>query len=188
MGRWIYLKSSFSFLFGSIWAAVATPLLAIAVYAACSGWGDPAPRGNGPPLALLAAFVGLGLVFAGVGWILVIRAFLAAGRKARLMAEGIPALGEVTDIQEDRTETIDGRHPRFLAYRFVDGRGRERTGRSPNIPFSIEGRWRPGSPLLVVQDPDDPEHHEADIFDLRLDDLERLLPPVGAGGGEAAGA
>jgi hypothetical protein len=120
------------------------------------------------PWILPLVFGGFGLIFAPVGWYLAVRGFRNTLRSLELLRSGSVAKGEVTDIQVDLNVRINRRHPCYLRYRFKapeDGAVHE--GRSPNLPFKLQGRWKIGDDIAVVYDPMDPSRNEADVFGLR---------------------
>src|SRR5262249_2054398 len=112
-------------------------------------------------------YVGGGLVGVGGWW--------WATRKARLVVEGKPVLGEVTD----RVCPFWGQAlspPRScLHFQFVNSRGSIQTGKTHWLPEDIACCWNPGNSILVLCDPADPSRSEADVFQVRDADKERLL-------------
>jgi hypothetical protein len=120
--------------------------------------------GEPPPLWLFAS---IGLVFAGVGWALVIAAFRASRRRAHLIANGVATDGTVERVEIASNVRINGRNPRYLLFEFHDEVGERRSGRSPLLPRALEERWRDGDRIRVVYDPLDRALCEADIFDAR---------------------
>lgn len=242
--RWRYLRTSFWWWFGLIWAAVGTPFLMIGIVVACQDrhalrggvaiqativamghdagaserdgyflrfrYADTAGRehlveegvpweawphyqaGQTVPIEYLAsqparsrlaenvghdanviqwAFGLLGLAFAGIGWGLMTGSWLGAGRRTGLLFRGAPARGQVTGIERHANLRINGRNPAYLTYQFTDGQGRRRQGQSALLPLGLESRWQPGDPILILYDPADTQRHEADIHDLRADEL-----------------
>jgi hypothetical protein len=245
--RWRYLRGTFTWWFGLIWAAVGTPFAVIAAvialhearyadeavpvqatvvekghdtdlersstywlryrYLDAAGaehvgrenvswevWrryrdgdvlaaeylrGDPASsrlaEGGASRWLLPLIFGAAGLVFGGTGWFLVARASRRAGRYARLMGEGSPALGKVLAVEVQQSVRINGRHPSYLVYEFTDDLGQKRHGESSYLPRELEERWQPGGAVLVLYDPNDPTRFDVDLFDARPDALEDLL-------------
>ena len=45
---------------------------------------------------------------------------------------------------------------------------------SINLPLRLQNRWNPGDRILIVHDALNPSRHDADIFDVRRDELEML--------------
>ena len=72
---------------------------------------------------LQLVFGAFGLGFGGVGWFLVIRAFIRSGQRARLVHIGVGALGTVTGIEVHANVRINGRNPQYLTYQFTDAGG-----------------------------------------------------------------
>jgi Protein of unknown function (DUF3592) len=116
--------------------------------------------------------VGGTLVFGIGGW-------FWAGRKARLVRDGEPFLGVVTE-HDTRTSGKSRQTSYRLRYAFTDAGGTERTGKSCWLPRGLESRWPVDGPILVLQDPANPARFEADIYEARADDLARFQ-------GESAG-
>jgi hypothetical protein len=107
------------------------------------------------------------LVFGIGGWFWV-------GRKARLVRHGEPLLGVVTD-HLSRTWGSRNQQPSYrLRFTFTDAIGVERSGTSAWLDRGQEVRWAIGENILVLQEPNNPERFEADIFEARADDLARL--------------
>jgi hypothetical protein len=115
-----------------------------------------------------------GAVFGGIGWVLLMRAIVRSGSQASLMRHGVGVLGAVTAVEVNYNVRINRRHPCFLRYEFVDDLGQKQEGCSINLPFRLERRWNPGDNILVVHDRLDPSRHDADIFDVRADELHML--------------
>jgi hypothetical protein len=61
-----------------------------------------------------------------------------------------------------------------LLYHFADGGGSTWEGRGPPQPWSLAARWDPGETILVLYDPRNPRRNEADVFEARNNDLDRL--------------
>ena len=230
--RWIYLRSSFLFWFGCIWAAVGLSLAAVGAgqllladagvtvidatvvekgrdtdadgvvrhwlrYSFADGNGEHAgllgldepdwrlheegdtiavARSPAGPARVLSSqegpvagwiFAGLGTLFGAAGIALGAFGWRRAGRRARIIAEGIVARGRVEAVDRNQQVRINGRNPQFFTFRYRDEIGRERTGRSPDLPARLEGRWAPGDEVRVVYDPLEPDAVEADVFELR---------------------
>lgn len=113
------------------------------------------------------AFGGFGSLFAIPGWFLLIRGFLGALGRLRLVKNGNPVQGEVTGMEEDRRTKINNRHPLYLTFKFTGVDGREYTGRTPNLPRKMENRFHVGEPITVVYDRSDMSRFEADVFGIR---------------------
>lgn len=112
-------------------------------------------------------FGAIGLVFAGVGWGLVISAFRSSGKRARVIATGVATDGTVESVEIATNVRINQRNPRYLQFAFRDEVGERRGGRTPFLPRAIEDRWQRGDRIRVVYDPLDRALCEADIFDAR---------------------
>ncbi len=132
---------------------------------------------SGPEWLLPLVFGGAGLLFGGVGWFLVVRAIGKAGERVALLRQGVSALGWVTGIEANLSVTVNGRHPRYLAYEFLDDAQAKHAGRSSDLPRRMEDRWKAGDPIMVVFDQKDPEKNEADIFGVREQQVAGLHGP-----------
>lgn len=116
---------------------------------------------------LAAIFGGLGLVFGGIGWFLVIKAFRRARRSIGLMSNGISVIGVVKDVLEDLQVNVNGRHPLYLSFKFKGIDGRDYEGQSRYLPRARESLWKAGDNVTVLCDPRDPAHFEADVLGAR---------------------
>ncbi len=166
---------------GDIEYAVWSPLEAGAPIAVRYLADDPArnkPIGSADSeeWVLPGVFTFLGLVFGGIGWGLVIGAYVGSGRRVRLVAHGTAAVGHVREVAINRSVRINGRHPSFIVYEFEDDRGETHEGRSINLPRDLETRWQEGDPILVLYDHNRPERSEVDLFGVRADELTRFGP------------
>jgi hypothetical protein len=130
----------------------------------------------------LLLFGGTGLLFTSVGLTLAAIALVDSGRRARLVRNGTPALGVVDGVEEnDAALKVAGTYR--LAYHFEDGAGATWQGRGPAQPWSLAARWDAGEDILVLYDPQNPRRNEADVWEARNDDFDRLreeTPPDSA--------
>lgn len=117
---------------------------------------------SGLLLALL--FGGLGLVFGGVGWYLVVKAVRRASRSIGLMRNGMPTQGKVKDVLWDQNVNINGRHPAYLSFTFTGPAGQVYEGESRYLPRAKESAWQAGDSVTVIYDPMDPSRFEVDIM------------------------
>jgi hypothetical protein len=116
---------------------------------------------------------GIGSLFAFVGISLAAIAILMSGRRTRLVRFGTPALGVVGELVENNSALkVAGTYR--LTYRFTDGNGQTWEGHGPPQPWSIAARWDPGETILVLYDTRNPIRNEPDIWEARMEDLERL--------------
>lgn len=113
-------------------------------------------------MALL--FSGLGAGFGGIGWVLVGVAVIQAHRYSTLLTRGRQVTGQVVSVETDYRVRINHRHPRYVTYRFWGWDGCEQTGRSSFLPRTLEDRWQRGDTLPVYVDPDHPDRHAVDIW------------------------
>jgi hypothetical protein len=116
---------------------------------------------------------GIGLLFTLVGLTLATIAFVDSGRRARRVRDGTPALGVVDGVYEnDAVLKVAGTYR--LAYHFEDEAGTTWQGRGPAQPWSLAARWDAGERILVLYDPQNPGRNEADVWEARNDDFDRL--------------
>ncbi|HLW64682.1 MAG TPA: DUF3592 domain-containing protein [Gemmataceae bacterium] len=120
-------------------------------------------------LALAAGCVLLaGVLVLGVG------GWFWAGRKMQLVRDGEPSRGVVTDLEAKSSGAQNRQTSYRLRFQFIDSTGVERYGKSVWLPRALESRWQAGDSILVLQDPNNPERFEADIFEARADELKEL--------------
>ena len=116
---------------------------------------------------LLPSMFGLlGVIFGGLGWTFVVVAIRKIIGRLALLREGSIADADITSFEFDRSISINGRNPPFFRYRYIVD-GKKHSGRSPDLPFRMMGRWNRGDKITVVYDPRDPARSEADIYDQR---------------------
>ena len=116
---------------------------------------------------------GIGGLFAFVGISLMAIAFLASAKRTRPVRFGSPALGVVGEVVEnDSALKVAGTYR--LTYQFTDEDGTIWEGHGPPQPWSLAARWDPGDTILVLYNPRDPTRNEPDIWEARMEDLERL--------------
>ncbi|MGZ8920179.1 MAG: hypothetical protein ACXW3L_04270 [Limisphaerales bacterium] len=165
---WRYLKTSFLFWFGLIWAFVGTPFLLFALWSLTGYPGqEHLPPMNKDSAELTLVFGIVGLIFDGVGWYLVYRGYSSTRKTVELMRSGSIAQGQVTAVEINRLVKINGRHPRYLKYRFTDCNGIAREGRGPNLPLRLEGKWTTGDAVTIIYDLRNGDNHQPDLFGLR---------------------
>jgi hypothetical protein len=165
---WRYLRTSFLFWFGLIWAFVGTPFLLFALWSFAGYPGKeylPPLNENAGELTLIFAVVGL--IFGGLGWYFVYRGYSSTRKMVELMRSGSTARGEVTGVEINRFVKINGRYPRYFTYRFTASDQLEREGRSPNPPLSLEDKWSAGDSITIIYDLRNGDNHQPDIFELR---------------------
>ncbi len=118
-------------------------------------------------------FGGIGLLFTLIGLMLAAIAFMNSGSRARLIRMGTPALGVVDGVHENDAALKVAETYR-LAYHFEDETGTTWQGRGPAQPWSLAARWDVGENILVLYDPQNPRRNEADVWEARNDDFDRL--------------
>jgi Protein of unknown function (DUF3592) len=113
-------------------------------------------------------FGGLGVIFGGLGWTFVIVAIRKIMRQLSLLRTGSVVEADITSFEFDPTVRINGRNPPFFRYRYIVD-GKKHTGRSPDLPFRMMGRWNHGDKVRVFYDARQPENSEADVYGIRGD-------------------
>ncbi|MFN0059857.1 MAG: DUF3592 domain-containing protein [Planctomycetota bacterium] len=167
MARWRFLKASFTWWFGLIWALVGVVFLVSGLATlAVQGNAEPAPAGavSEPWWRLPLIFTSVGFVLGGVGLVLVTKTLAACSRHLGLLRDGFAAVGTVTAVEENLRVRINQRHPRFLRYQFTDAVGQLHSERSSYLPREFEHRFAPGAAIVVLYDPNDPTKNTVDIF------------------------
>jgi hypothetical protein len=134
-----------------------------------------------PPLGMAVGVAfGSGLFLLLGGLVLVGSAWSRARRRWRVVRNGIPCLGRVTEVltapnpngHEAHAGKPSGYH---LGYTFQDSRGVHHDGQTAGLPPEVAFHWKPGDPILVLYAPPDIFRHEVDLFGARADDLQTLL-------------
>ncbi len=79
--------------------------------------------GAGLTLGVITAFVGvpfvlLGLLFLGVGGAVLLWRYQTASKIVAVLKQGEATRGEVVDLRENYSVTVNGRHPWVIQYRF----------------------------------------------------------------------
>ena len=108
----------------------------------------------------------LGVIFGGLGWTFVVVASRKIMRRLALLRIGSGVDADITSFEFDQSITINGKHPPFFRYRYIVD-GKKHSGRSPDLPSRMMGRWNHGDKVRVFYDPRQPDQSEADIYDLR---------------------
>ncbi|HEV3078472.1 MAG TPA: DUF3592 domain-containing protein [Gemmataceae bacterium] len=98
-----------------------------------------------------------------------------ATRKARRVLRGTPVLGEVTQRASPFWARLVAPPRSRLRFEFLDAHGRPRRGKTHWLPEDVVCYWNQGDSILVLCDPEQPERPEADVFQIRPDDKERLM-------------
>jgi len=87
--------------------------------------------GAGLTIGILTAFVGLpflllGLTFLGAGGGVLIWRYQETQKVVKVLREGEATLGQIVDIQENYSVSVNGRHPWIIRYQFqANGQGQE---------------------------------------------------------------
>lgn len=92
-----------------------------------------------------------GLLFVGIGGILLVVGVRRARRQLHALRDGVVARGEITDLYQDTTESINGRHPWAVVYQYeADGRVLEGKVKSWDRAGSVMILYAIGSPVHVL--------------------------------------
>lgn len=105
-----------------------------------------------PPLGL--GFVAFGALFGGIGLAVRRAARRSALQQIAALTHGYPAEGQIIAVTQDLGEQFNGRHPYRIEYVFmVQG---QPVGGSTKAWDIVNALRRPGEPLWVVFQPNDP--------------------------------
>lgn len=114
-----------------------------------------------------AILMGVGGIFGLVGYVLFGIGIGRTRRQIYLLLNGMPIMAEVTGIHPNLSVGVNGRHPKFLTYRFTAPDGAAIEGRTIDLPRKIEDKWSPGDTILVAYDRLNPQENAADILGVR---------------------
>jgi hypothetical protein len=98
-----------------------------------------------------------------------------ATQKARRVASGTPVLGEVTERASPLWARLTSPAWYRLQFEFTDAHGHTQSGKTHWLTEDIACYWSDGDSILVLCDPRQRARPEADVFQVRQDDKERLL-------------
>jgi hypothetical protein len=116
--------------------------------------------GAGLLLGIVTAIVGviflfLGMAFLGAGGTVFFWRYQAAQKTVGVLRDGIAVVGEITDLQQNYSVTINGRHPWIIAYAYaVRGQtyaARVNTLNQPGLQL------RAGRPVRILYLPGEPQ-------------------------------
>ena len=100
-------------------------------------------------------FAGLGIVLLGVGGLVLVRRYEAAQKTVSALRHGEAARGQITDLEENLSVRVNGRHPWTIKYQFqVNGRNYEGKVSTLNRP---DPQLQPGKAAYVLYLPEAPE-------------------------------
>jgi len=100
-------------------------------------------------------FAGLGIVVLGVGGLVLVRRYEAARKTVSVLRLGEAARGQITDLEENLSVRVNGRHPWTIKYQFqVNGRNYEGKVSTLNRP---DPQLQPGKAAYVLYLPEAPE-------------------------------
>lgn len=141
----------FWLLFGGLWLSIGVIFSATSL--AVRLFVDPAAL-NEPDL--LPMFLGIGLVAAAAGSLIVYGARAAAARDRRLMGSGLQLAATVTEIRPSAIKI--NREPRWhVVYRYEYTKDRPLEGKSRALPGEAVQGFRPGDRVNIKVDPHKPE-------------------------------
>jgi hypothetical protein len=100
-------------------------------------------------------FAGLGIVVLGVGGLVLVRRYGAARKTVSVLRQGEAARGQITDLEENLSVRVNGRHPWTIKYQFqVNGRNYEGKVSTLNRP---DPQLQPEKAAYVLYLPEAPE-------------------------------
>ena len=141
----------FWLLFGGLWLSIGVIFSATSL--AVHLFVDPAAL-NEPDL--LPMFLGVGLVAAAAGSLIVCRARAASARDRRLMGAVLQLAATVTEIRPSAIKI--NREPRWhVVYRYEYTKGRPLEGKSRALPGEAVQGFRAGDRVNIKVDPHKPE-------------------------------
>ncbi len=113
-------------------------------------------------VTIVAAFVGLpfagiGVLFMIIGVPILVWRFQEAQKTVRVMQEGDPAFGEITDVVQNYNIRVNGRYPWSIMYQF-DVMGQVYEGKVTTLS-QPDLSQQPGKPVVVLYLQDDPEQN-----------------------------
>ena len=92
-----------------------------------------------------------GLIFVGVGGLLLVVGVRRARNQLHALRDGVAVRGEIVDLHQDTTESINGRHPWAIVYHYdVGGRIHEGKVKSWDRAGSVMALYAVGSPVHVL--------------------------------------
>ena len=104
-----------------------------------------------PAAAMCLIFPLPGAIISGLSWRL-------ARRRVALLRDGAAAVGTITSIEDDTSQTINGRHPLRLSYLFEVG-GQRHGGSVTSVNVDLR-RFTVGHPIHVLHASADPERSD----------------------------
>jgi hypothetical protein len=100
-------------------------------------------------------FAGLGIVVLGVGGLVLVRRYGAARKTVSVLRQGEAARGQITDLEENLSVRVNGRHPWTITYHFqVNGQNYKGKVSTLNRP---DPQLQPGKAAYVLYLPEAPE-------------------------------
>jgi Protein of unknown function (DUF3592) len=137
-------------------------------------------KGSGSALLVVAGF---GLLFTAVGIGSLTCLLVRSERRVRLIRYGVPALGTVNTVAENKSALrFQGSYR--VHFQFADQCGDSWEGQGPPQAWSLAGRWNAGDVVLVLYDPKNPRRNEADLFETRSDEQVAMEDARDQGGDE----
>lgn len=116
--------------------------------------------GAGLILGIVTAFVGviflfLGIAFLGAGGAVFFWRYQTAQKVVRVLRDGIPIVGKITDLQQNYSVTINGHHPWIIGYEYLV-RGQTYTARVTTLNQPGQ-QLQVGKTVLVIYLADEPQ-------------------------------
>jgi hypothetical protein len=116
----------------------------------------------------------MSVLFSLYGIVFMIYSIKQSGLRARIVREGVPALGVVEALVTDDDVWLHTSRLARVAYHFTDAAGTTWKGRGWPQQWTERYPWAEGDTILILYDPRDPRRNEADIFNARADDLAKV--------------
>jgi hypothetical protein len=116
--------------------------------------------GAGLTLGIVTAFVGipfllLGILFLGFGGAALVWRYQAARQVLTVLREGEATRGEILDLQENYSVTVNGRHPWVIQYGF-QANGEKYAGKVTTLNQPGQG-MQPGKAVCILYLPSSPK-------------------------------
>ncbi len=115
-------------------------------------------------------FVGLGGLFALIGYIILIVSILNKKKKARLLESGQHIYGEIESMEQDYSITINGRHPFRIYCKYKNPTdGYIYKFKSDTLDFNPWDSYKAGDSIDIYVDPDNFKKYYVDAVDKAAD-------------------
>ncbi len=115
-------------------------------------------------------FVGMGGLFALIGYIILIVSFLNKKKKAGLLESGQHIYGEIESMEQDYSITINGRHPFRIYCKYKNPTdGYIYKFKSDTLDFNPWDSYKTGDPIDIYVDPNNFKKYYVDAVDKAAD-------------------